>query len=38
LNLIGTDIELALAQEKNFEVIFDFADKISDLVKEFDFE
>lgn len=37
LNLIGTDIELALAQEKNFEVIFDFSDKISDLVKEFDF-
>lgn len=37
LNLIGTDIELALAQEKNFEVIFDFADKINDLVNEFDF-
>jgi chromosome partitioning protein len=37
LNLIGTDIELALAQEKNFEVIFDFADKINALVKEFDF-
>ena len=37
LNLIGTDIELALAQEKNFEVIFDFADKINDLVSEFDF-
>lgn len=37
LNLIGTDIELALAQEKNFEVIFDFADKVSDLVNEFDF-
>ena len=37
LNLIGTDIELALAQEKNFEVIFDFADKISELVNEFDF-
>lgn len=37
LNLIGTDIELALAQEKNFEVIFDFADKISDLVNSYDF-
>lgn len=37
LNLIGTDIELTLAQEKNFEVIFDFADKISDLANNFDY-
>jgi len=37
LYLLGTDIELALAQEKNFEVIFDFADKITSLSKEYDF-
>lgn len=37
LNLIGTDIELTLAQEKNFEVIFDFADRVSELVNDFDY-
>ncbi|MDF1758759.1 MAG: ParA family protein [Legionellaceae bacterium] len=37
LNLIGTDIELSLAQDKSFEVIFDFADSVRAFTEEYDF-
>jgi chromosome partitioning protein len=37
LHLIGTDIELSLAQDKSFEVIFDFADSVREFTKDYDF-
>ncbi|WP_273027381.1 ParA family protein [Piscirickettsia salmonis] len=37
IHLIGADIELALAQERSFEIMFDFADQIQRLKKKYDY-